>query len=467
MSIRLRLTLFVAGAAAVAVAAVSMAAYLSAADEVYGEVDAFLEQRIGFLGAFSLFDGAAGDPLRLADDPIMGMGMGIGGRGSRFIQPDSVVQILSSDGTIFATSGPLPVDDVDLAVLGGERQATLHTVDVDGEQYRVITAPFTIPTVGDHPLGAVQVGRSLTEALAVLDGMRFKMLSTGALGVAIAALAGWLIAGRALRPVGELTAAAEHVAATQDLESPIAVAQEDEIGRLATSFNAMLAALADSKRQQQQLVADAGHELRTPLTSLRTNIELLARADSLPADQRRELMDDATTELEELSELVRELVDLATDRPVDEPLTDVRLDQVVASVAQRAGRRWDRQVNVDSEPTVLQARAGGIERAVSNLIENAVKWGPPGTPIEVVQRGGLVNVRDYGPGIEAADQTRVFDRFYRATTARTMPGSGLGLAIVRQIAQEHGGTVSATNAPDGGAVVGFELPGAEVVGNRQ
>ena len=463
MSLRLRLTLFVAGAAAVAVAAVSMAGYISAADEVYGEVDEFLEQRIRFLGGFTAFDGG-GDALLLADDPIMGMGMGIGGRGSRFVQPDSVVQILSTDGAVFATSGPLPIDEVDLEVVRGDRPATIHTVEIEGEQFRVITAPFTIPMIGDHPLGAVQVGRSLAEASAVLDGMRLKMLSVGGLGVAIAALAGWLIAGRALHPVGELTAAAEQVAATQNLESPIEVEQNDEVGRLARSFNAMLAALADSKRQQQQLVADAGHELRTPLTSLRTNIELLARADTLPDDQRRELMDDATSELEELSNLVGELVDLATDRSIEEPPIDVRLDQMVESVAERAGRRWDRLVQVDAEPTVLRARAGGLERAISNLVENAVKWGPPDDPIEIVQRGGNVTVRDHGRGIDARDRDRVFDRFYRADSARTMPGSGLGLAIVRQIAEEHGGTVTATNARDGGAVVGFDLPGALSVG---
>lgn len=467
MSLRLRLTLFVAGAAAVAVAAVSTAGYIFATNEVYDEVDLFLEQRIGFLGAFSLFPGDGNDPFRLGEDPIMGMGMGIGGRGSRFVQPDSIVQVLASDGTVFATSGPLPVDDVDLEVVGGERPATIHTIDVDGEQYRVITAPFNLPSLAGHPLGAVQVARSLTEATSVLDGMKVRMLSTGGIGVALAALAGWLIAGRALRPVGELTAAAEHVAKTQDLDSPIEVVQNDEVGRLAGSFNAMLAALADSKRQQQQLVADAGHELRTPLTSLRTNIELLARAGTLPDDQRRELMDDATTELQQLSELVAELVDLATDRSIEEPSADIRLDQLVESVANRAQRRWGREVNVDTEPVVLHARAGAIERAVSNLLDNAVKWGPPSEPIEIVQRRGEVTVRDHGPGIQAGDQDRVFDRFYRATNARNMPGSGLGLAIVRQIAEEHGGTVSATNAPDGGAIVGFELPGAEAVGSRQ
>jgi two-component system sensor histidine kinase MprB len=458
MSLRLRLTLFVAGAAALAVAAVATAAFVFASNEVYDEVDLFLEQRVRFLGAFSLFPGDGDEPLILGEDPIMGMGMGIGGRGSRFVQPDSVVQILSSDGAVFATSLALPVDEVDLEVLGGDRPATIHTVEVEGEPFRVITAPFTIPTLGGQPLGAVQVGRSLTEATAVLDGMKASMLSMGAVGVAVAAMAGWLIAGRALRPVGDLTAAAEHVAITQNLDSPIEVKQEDEVGRLASSFNAMLAALAESKRQQQQLVADAGHELRTPLTSLRTNIELLARADSLPADQRKELLADAKTELEQLSELVVELVDLAGYRSVEEPISEIRIDEIVASVAGRAERRWGRAIEVDAAPAVISGRPGAIERAVSNLVENAVKWGPPESAITVSQRDGRVLVRDHGPGIEEEDLPLVFDRFYRATTARDMPGSGLGLAIVRQIVEDHGGTVSAANAPSGGAEVGFDIP---------
>lgn len=461
MSLRLRLTLFVAGAAAVAVAAVSTAAYVSASNEVYGEVDEFLEQRFGVFGALALIDPQTA--IRPPDDPMMSM---MGGRGQRFIQADSIVQILTIDGDVVMSTASIPVGDLDLEVIRGDRPATIHTVSIDGEDYRVITAPFVLSMAGfDHPVGAVQVGRSLTEANAVLDGMKARMFATGGIGVALAALAGWLIAGRALKPVGELTAAAEHVAATQNLESPIAVEQNDEVGRLASSFNAMLAALADSKRQQQQLVADAGHELRTPLTSLRTNIELLARAETLPADERRALMKDATTELEQLSELVAELIDLATDRSVEELPTDLRLDELVQSVAGRATRRWGREVVVEIEPVVVRARAGGIERAISNLVENAVKWGPPDKPIEVTQRNGTITVRDHGPGIAADDQDRIFDRFYRATVARSMPGSGLGLAIVQQVIEEHGGTVSVKNAADGGAVVGFELPGAEGVGS--
>ena len=456
MSLRLRLTLFVAGAAAFAVAVVSTAAYVSAANEVYGEVDAFLEQRIGILAGLSAFDPELA--IGLPEDPMTGMMSG-GGRGPRFIEADAVVQILTEDGDVILSTAPLPVGDIDLEILAGDMPASIHTVDLDGEQYRVLTAPFAFVTRGfEHPIGAVQFGRSLSEANAVLDGMKRRMLSVGGVGVALAALAGWLIAGRALKPVGELTAAAEHVAATQNLESPIDVQQNDEVGRLASSFNAMLAALAGSKRQQQQLVADAGHELRTPLTSLRTNIELLARAETLPADQKRELLSDATTELEQLSDLVAELVDLATDRSIEEPRTDVRLDQIVTTVAERAERRWNREIRVEVETTVLHARAGGIERAVSNLVENAIKWGPPDMPIDVVQRGGAVTVRDHGDGIAEDDQPKVFDRFYRATAARTMPGSGLGLAIVRQVVEEHGGTVSVENSPDGGALVGFEIP---------
>lgn len=455
MSLRLRLTIFVAGVAALAVTAVSAAAYVSAANEVYGEVDSFLEQRFGALGALALLDPDI--TFRMPDDPMTSMM----GRGQRFIQADSIVQILTVDGDVLLSTAPLPVDPIDLEVGRGERPATIHTAEVDGHEYRVITAPFSFTVAGfEHSVGMVQVGRSLEEANSVLAGMKIRMLAMGGIGVALAALAGWFIAGRALKPVGELTAAAEHVAATQNLESAIDVDQDDEVGRLAGSFNAMLAALAESRRQQQQLVADAGHELRTPLTSLRTNIELLARAGAMPEDQRRELIDDATTELEQLSDLVGELVDLASYRSVEEEAVDVRLDDIVIELAERAERRWGRRIVTEVEPAVVRVRSGGIERAISNLIENAVKWGPPGQPIDVVQRGGRISVRDRGPGIDPGDLDRVFDRFYRATSARSMPGSGLGLAIVRQIIEDHGGSVSAGNAPDGGAVVGFEIPGS-------
>jgi two-component system sensor histidine kinase MprB len=219
----------------------------------------------------------------------------------------------------------------------------------------------------------------------------------------------------------------------------------------------MLAALARSRRQQQQLVQDAGHELRTPLTSLRTNIEVLARHRDLPTDQRDALMADLRSELGELTALVDELVLVASDQRDDEPARPVALDELVGLVVERARRRG-RAVRVEGRGAAVLAPPGALERVVTNLLDNAAKFGAPDRDVEVQLAGGRVAVRDHGPGIAPVDQPRVFDRFYRARDARPLPGSGLGLAIVRQVVAANGGTVFAENHPGGGAVVGFELP---------
>jgi two-component system sensor histidine kinase MprB len=285
------------------------------------------------------------------------------------------------------------------------------------------------------------------------------LFGVGALGVAVAAGLGLVVARGALGPVERLTQAAEHVAETQDLAAAIEVDRNDEVGRLAQAFNAMLAALSESRQQQERLVRDAGHELRTPLTALRTNIELLARAAAMPADQRAQLLADATVELEELSALVEEVVDVATDTAIArEPVVVLRLDELVERVADRAGRRTGRKYLVTAEPSEIDGREAALERAVGNLLDNANKWSPDGAEVEVTLERGRLTVRDRGPGLEVGDLDRVFDRFYRADSARSMPGSGLGLSIVKRIVEEHDGDVFAENHSDGGAVVGFELP---------
>jgi two-component system sensor histidine kinase MprB len=301
------------------------------------------------------------------------------------------------------------------------------------------------------------MARDLTETDAFLGGLRTRLILIGGGAVVLAAILAWFVSHRAVRPVAVLTRAAEHVAATRDLEVPIAVTRRDEIGRLAASFNTMLGALASSRAQQRRLVADAGHELRTPLTSLRTNIEVLARVGDMPAVDRAELLADARRELEELSDLVAELVDLAADAPPEESVP-VRLDELVGEAVERFRRRTGREVALSTEETVLRGKPGRLSRAVVNLLDNAGKFSPAGTPIEVALRGGRLEVRDRGPGLDPGDLPRVFERFYRAVGARTTPGSGLGLAIVEQVAEEHGGRAFAGNAEDGGAVVGFEVP---------
>ena len=263
----------------------------------------------------------------------------------------------------------------------------------------------------------------------------------------------------ALAPVRRLTEATEHVSETRDLERRIPSDGRDELSRLAASFNTMLEALADSARAQRQLVSDASHELRTPLTSLRTNIEVLARGQSMAPDERDRLLRDIVDQLAEMTALVAELVELA--RGDQRPLRpeDVRLDLVVADALERVRRNWPGvEFQAALEETTVDGTRATIERAVSNLLDNAAKWSPPGSRVEVSVREGQVVVRDRGPGIDDDDLPYVFDRFYRAPGARGMPGSGLGLAIVRQVAQAHGGDVVAENAEGGGTRLRLTLP---------
>jgi two-component system sensor histidine kinase MprB len=234
---------------------------------------------------------------------------------------------------------------------------------------------------------------------------------------------------------------------------------DDEIGRLATSFNEMLGALETSVTAQRQLVADASHELRTPLTSIRTNIDLLASGAELRPEDRRQILTDVRDQLEELTTIVNDLVELARDGEQAVELREVRLDTVVGSSVEAFRRHApDRAIVTDLEPSVVAGDPARIGRAVRNLLDNANKWSPADGELEVSVRGGAVTVRDHGPGFPEEDLPHVFDRFYRSTAARSTPGSGLGLAIVRQVASSHGGRAVAQNAVDGGAVVRLELP---------
>ena len=446
MTLRARLSLFVGLAVAIAVAAVAGAAYVSASREARGEIDRFLVQRASALATI----GEAGS--RFPATREFGMaGFGI----LDVFGPDSAFQAFNEKGEVvaFLRGGPsLPISEADMTVVGERLFVEPRNVYVDDTHYRMITAPY-----GDSY--AIQIARDLSETDAIVAGLRLRLFGIGGLGVILAALMGWLVAGRALKPVGELTATAEHVATTQDFDAPIEVNRTDEIGRLASSFNTMLKALGASRQQQQQLVADASHELRTPLTSLRTNIELLAKSEDMEGAEKQELLADVTFELGELTELVSELVELATDaRITHEPVSRVDLTDLVEQVAERARRRTGRTISVTGDGATVEGRPGMLERAVINLVDNAHKWSPPEVPIEVSVEGGTVEVIDHGPGIAMEDRSYVFERFYRSATARSMPGSGLGLAIVKQVIDLHGGQVWAKETPGGGARVGFQVP---------
>jgi two-component system, OmpR family, sensor histidine kinase MprB len=357
------------------------------------------------------------------------------------------------------STAPLRLGQHEVDVAAGERKESIRTIYADGEPYRVVTVPTT------NSGQALVIAQSLDSQEKLLAKLGTVMLLFGLAGVIGAGVAGWGVARNGLRPVRRLTAATEHIARTEDLR-PLPVEGDDELARLATAFNQMLAALAASRDRQRQLVADAGHELRTPLTSLRTNLDLLSQVDAegtggLPPAARAELLDDVHAQIEELTTLIGDLVELARDEPlthVVEPVDVPELvDRVVARVRRRApGLSFD----VDLAPWYVVGESPGLERAVTNLIDNAAKWSPEDGTVTVRLLDGTLTVDDQGPGIAEVDRPHVFDRFYRSQESRGMSGSGLGLSIVRQVAERHSGTVTADDAPGGGARLTLWLPGS-------
>jgi two-component system sensor histidine kinase MprB len=340
-----------------------------------------------------------------------------------------------------------------LSVAKGDSGGFLADTHVSGVHLRVITVPYASGF-------AVQIARPLTEVDHSLGRIRFFLILIAAGGIAVAAAIGLAVTRAALAPVKRLTEASERVTETGDLSERIDAGGRDELSRLAASFNTMLGALQESTRAQRQLVADASHELRTPLTSLRTNIEVLASERRLPAGERKRLLTDVVEELGEMTSLIAELIALA--RAEQQPMEpeDVRLDLVAADAVERVRRnRPDVAFKTELEESLVNGDRQTIERALANLIDNAAKWSPDGGEVEVGVHGGLVTVRDHGPGIADEDLPYIFDRFYRARSARGMPGSGLGLAIVRQVAEAHGGDVKAERAEGGGTRIFLRLNG--------
>ncbi len=325
-------------------------------------------------------------------------------------------------------------------------------ITIDGEHYRMLTAP-----IGNGY--QIQIARSLAETDHVLDSLREKTALAVVLVSVAAAMVGWLIARQVTQRITQLTVAAEDVARTGRLDVSVPVHGRDEAGRLSVAFSGMLGALARSHDDQRRLVQDAGHELRTPLTSLRTNIATLRRHEHMDATVRESVLNDLDSETKELTTLVNELVELATDQRADEPVETIHLADIAEHVRERAVRRTGRVVDVDADSTEVTGQQSALERAVGNLVDNAIKFDSHGEgPIEIVIREGHVEVNDRGPGIADDDLPRIFDRFHRAVSSRSQPGSGLGLSIVHDIAARHGGMVFAVNRVGGGASIGMILP---------
>jgi two-component system sensor histidine kinase MprB len=421
VSFRVRLTVLVALAIAVTVAAASAAVWVVAKHELVTQFDQKL--------------------LQAATT----------GHGPSPFDPGTLTTYIRPDGA--ARGAALPVSARAKAVASGKTKNFYFTdatvKDPTGTTFhlRELVAPTT--TDDGTPTGAMIVAQSLESTDHALARIRFWILLVGGIGVALAAAIAAFVATAALRPVRRLTAAAETVAATGDLTERVDVDGNDELGRLAARFNAMLAALQESVGRQRRLVADASHELRTPLTSARTNVDLL-REGKLPEDEQRRALDEASVELDALTTLVSDLVELARGEERKLRVEDVQLDELVEGVVERAKTRAPQATFVSSlTPTKVLADSVLLERAVSNLLDNAVKYSPVGAPIEVIVRDGQVVVADHGPGVAEEDLPRIFDRFYRAAASRSKPGAGLGLAIVREAAEAHGGKASVESSPQG------------------
>jgi two-component system sensor histidine kinase MprB len=467
MSFRRRITLVSAAAVAIAVVLASALTYLLASHQLRGQVDEQLRNRSGGLRFIAH---AAPRDLNRRDERFF-LGPTIGPRGNPFgdlsPHPDQVrgyQQLIDAGGKILFRSSSnvtLPIDAAArrLAAKGG--RPFYRDAHANGIHLRVLTDAL-------RPGFAVQLAQPLTSVDRLLRHLRLILALLDVGGIALAALLGRLVAGAAVAPVKHLTQATEHVTHTQDLSKRIEPAGEDELGRLAKSFNAMLDALQSSMsaldasvHAQRQLVADASHELRTPVTSLRTNIEILKQERNMGVEERQRMLDDVVEQIEELTLLMNDLIELSRGEQPRLGTEDVRLDLLVEEAIDRARRHSpDTLFRVNLDPVVLTGTPARLGRAVNNLIDNAVNYSPGGSPLEIALHDAELTVRDHGPGISSADLPHVFDRFYRGAEARGQPGSGLGLAIVRQVAEQHGGSIGAERAPGGGTLMRLHLPGA-------
>ncbi len=463
MTLRVRIAALASVSVALAVLGVALGLYFAVRSDLRGEIDRSLRDRAQtFAGPRGRGGPPPGAPLDGRPPPPPD---GDGGAFPRTVAPapfggaEGFVQFLTPSGAVQVPGGQsansrIAPSALDEGIARRGSGSVLSDRMVRGTHLRVLT-------LGTGERGAVMIARPLSEVEHELSNLLLLLVAIGLAGIALAALFGALVARTALAPIARFTRRTETLTGSLDLSERLEVKGRDEIARLAESFNTTLDALERSVEAQRHLIADASHELRTPIASLRVNIEVLGEAARLPASEQESLRRDIVSELDELTALVGDVVELARgSSPQREAPDEVRLDEVVQEALERARRRSDVRWDVSLEPTLLSGHAGAIGRAVSNLLDNACKWSPAGGLVEVGLRGGELTVRDHGPGFRPEDVAFVFDRFYRAQGARSLPGSGLGLAIVRQAAEGGGGYARAENAPGGGALlrVSFGAP---------
>jgi len=449
IGLRTRLAVASAAIAGLSVLAVGSISYVSTARTLRNEIDTSLTS---YASGLTDRDGHAAKALCRHEDPDED------DRRERddlvSALPGASIECVAADGTTTAWISP-ETRPADLTGQLGPAPASgigpPTDVSLDGHPYR-----FVVVAAPDG--SQIRIGRSLTEVERALGSILTRTVVVGGIVIAAAALVGIFIARLLTGPLERLTDAAERIARSGRADVPIVVERRDETGRLAASLQTMLAALHESRDAQQQLVQDASHELRTPLTSMRANVGTLLRHPDLDPETRNEAIASVDAELVELSTLVDELVELAIDVPDAEPRVEVRVDRLVADVVDRARRRSRREIVLTTEPFEVAAAPRLLTRAVGNLLDNAAKFSPADTRIEVDVGPGFVTVRDHGPGFESSDLRLVFDRFYRAVTARGHTGSGLGLAIVRRAAEASGAIAIASNAPGGGALLEIRWP---------
>jgi two-component system sensor histidine kinase MprB len=469
LPIRTRLSMLVAAAVAFAVAAVSVTCWFIVRGKLYSEINEDLESMV----VRALPKEFVEENVLTACPQAPSQTFAPGPRGKGY------AQVVRSDGTLCVfpnSTGVVKVADSDKSVADSPKikSGTIRNgTDSEGNSVRVLTTALVVEDAGGQYVvqdAGYVVATPLTGTESTLNELALLLLLVSGIGVVGAGAAGLAVARAGLRPVDKLTEAVEHVARTEDLSIRIPVEEEseDEVARLSHSFNSMTSALANSRELQQQLIADAGHELRTPLTSLRTNIELLTRSEEtgrpIPAEDRKALLASVKAQMTELASLIGDLQELSrsdSGQHSGRHLQVVDFQETVEAALRRARLRGpELTITADLQPWYVRSEPSALERAIVNILDNAVKFSPEGGTIEVALNAGVLTVRDHGPGIPTDELPHVFDRFWRSPSARALPGSGLGLSIVARTVQQAGGEVTLARAEGGGTVATVRLPGA-------